>query len=114
MGFEDIEAWNRSCRLSAAIYKCLQDCRDSGFKDQITCGGLSVPSNIAEGFEHKDDEDAIEFFNTAKSSCGVLLTQVHIGMEVGYIPKDIGLMWKNEAEQLSKMLTALIESRSNS
>jgi len=37
----------------------------------------------------------------------------YIGIEIGYIKKETGLQWKNEVEQLSKMLSALIKSRSS-
>ena len=51
MRFEDLEVWKRSARLSAEVYRGLAALKDWGFKDQITRAGLSVPSNIAEGFE---------------------------------------------------------------
>jgi len=49
--FEDLEVWKRAARLSANIYKELARLKDYSFRDQITRSGLSVPSNIAEGFE---------------------------------------------------------------
>ena len=112
MRFEDLEVWKRSCRLSVEIYKGLYHCKDYGFKDQITRSSLSVPSNIAEGFERNSDKDSVKFFYYAKGSCGELRTQIYIGIEIGYIAKEDGFAWKNEAEQLSKMLAALIKSRS--
>ncbi len=42
MKFEDMEIWKRSARLSAELYKSFADCRDFGFRDQITRSGLSV------------------------------------------------------------------------
>ena len=51
MKFEDLKVWRKAARLSAEIYKKLKDLKDFGFKDQITRSGLSVPGNIAEGFE---------------------------------------------------------------
>lgn len=51
MRFEDLDVWKRSARLSAEIYKQFQSSKDFGFKDQITRSSLSVPSNIAEGYE---------------------------------------------------------------
>jgi len=36
---------------------------------------------------------------------------MYIGIEIGVISKEIGLKWKDEAEQISKMLSALIKSQ---
>ncbi len=33
--FEDLEVWEKSCRLSVHLYKLLRDCRDYGMKDQM-------------------------------------------------------------------------------
>ncbi|CAG7857896.1 hypothetical protein MCAMS1_02885 [biofilm metagenome] len=111
MRFEDLVVWQRACRLSVTLYKTLNNCKDYGFKDQITRSGLSIPSNIAEGFERDSDKDSIKFLYYAKGSCGELRTQIYIGIEIGLIPKDIGMKWRDEAEQISKMLSALIKSR---
>ncbi len=110
--FEELDVWQRSSALCVAIYKGLAACKDFGFRDQITRSSLSIPSNIAEGFERGSDKDSSKFFYYAKGSCGELRTQIHIGIKIGYIPKDVGTLWKDEAEQLSKMLASLIKSRS--
>ncbi|HEY8220231.1 MAG TPA: four helix bundle protein [Methylobacter sp.] len=73
---------------------------------------MSIPSNIAEGFERGSDKDSNKFFYYAKGSSGELRTQIYIGIEIGYISKETGISWKNEAEHISKMLSALIKSRS--
>ena len=110
--FEDLDVWKRSSRLCVSVYKELINCKDFGFKDQITRCSLSVPSNIAEGFERGTNRDSNKFFYYAKGSCGELRTQIYIGIEIGYISKETGLIWKSETEQLSKMLSALIKHRS--
>jgi len=56
MRFEDMDVWKKSSRLSVSIYRHLADLKDFGFKDQITRSGLSIPSNIAEGFGRVTDE----------------------------------------------------------
>ncbi len=112
MRFENLDIWKRSSRLCVDIYKELAHCKDYGFKDQITRCSLSVPSNIAEGFERGTNKDSNKFFYYAKGSCGELRTQIYIGIEIGYVNKDTGLNWINETEQLSKMLSALIKHRS--
>ena len=110
--FENLDVWRRSSRLRVDIYKGLATCKDYGFKDQITRSCLSIPSNIAEGFERGSDKDSNKFFYYAKGSSGELRTQIYIGIEIGYISKETGMSWKNEAEHISKMLSALIKSRS--
>jgi len=88
--FEDLEVWERSARLSAEIYRELQNLKDFGFHDQITRSGLSIPSNIAEGFERKSHKEFVIFLNYSRGSCGELRTQVHIGREIGYISAAAG------------------------
>jgi len=109
MRFEDMDVWKRSTRLSIAIYKELAKLRDFGFKDQITRSGLSIPSNIAEGFGRASDKDKRNFLNYAKGSCAELRTQVYIGSEIGYIEKKLGKKWIVESEEISLMLTGLMK-----
>ncbi|MEZ4485096.1 MAG: four helix bundle protein [Syntrophotaleaceae bacterium] len=111
MRFEDLEVWKRSSRLSADIYQALKELNDFGFKDQITRSGLSIPSNIAEGFERESDRDCIKFLLYAKGSCGELRTQIYIGMEINYIPKMQGKIWVKETEDISRMIGGLIRSK---
>ena len=76
MRFEDLEVWKRSARLSADIYNELRNIKDFSFRDQLTRSGLSIPSNIAEGFERESDKECINFLAYAKGACGELRTQI--------------------------------------
>ena len=113
MKFEDLEVWKRSARLSADIYKEMQQVKDFGFRDQLTRAGLSVPSNIAEGFERQSDKEFVNFLSYARGSCGELRTQVYIGMEISYIERDIGKRWIQESQEISAMITGLIKVKRN-
>lgn len=62
--------------MSAELYKTLAELRDYGFKDQITRAGLSIPSNIAEGYERNSNKEIANFLNYAKGSAGELRTQL--------------------------------------
>ncbi len=108
--FEDIDLWKRAARLSADIYRALADLRDFGFRDQITRSGLSIPSNIAEGYERNSDKELALFLNYAKGSAGELRTQIYIGMDIGYINRDTGKVWLQEAEEISRMLHAMLRT----
>lgn len=107
--FEDLEVWKRGARLSADIYKYLAELRDFAFKDQITRSGLSVPSNIAEGYERGSTKEKILFLNYAKGSAGELRSQIYIGIDIGYINPAQGSIWLKEIEEISRMLHSLIK-----
>ena len=102
MRFENLDVWKRSSRLCVEVYKELAHCKDFGFKDQVTRSSLSIPSNIAEGFERDTDKDGNKFFYYAKGSCGELRTQIYIGIEIGYIKKKQGLSGKMKQNNYQK------------
>ena len=110
ISFEDLEVWKRAKELSADIYRELQNLKDFGFRDQITRSGLSVPSNIAEGFERKSHKEFVVFLNYARGSCGELRTQIHIGTDIGYISASVGNTWLAESKEISAMIAALINT----
>jgi len=109
--FEDLVVWKRSARLSSDVYKELRELKDFGFKDQITRSSLSVPSNIAEGYERKSIKELIHFLSIAKGSCGELRTQIYIGIDIGYIKPEIGQLWIEETRQISMMLSGLMKNK---
>ena len=110
MKFENLEVWKRSAQLSAEIYKAFAECKDYGFKDQITRSGLSIPSNIAEGMERNSIKEKQRFLDIAKGSCAELRTQTYIGLEINYIVAETGKKWILESQEISAMLVGLSRS----
>lgn len=106
--FEKLEVWKRSSRLCVEIYKALDGCKDRVFKDQITRSALSVPSNIAEGYERNSAREYARFLKIAKGSCGELRTQFYIGIEVGLFDKSAAMRFIQEATEIARMLQAII------
>jgi four helix bundle protein len=87
---EDIEAWKRGCRLAVEIYKETNSdpfSKDWGLRDQIRRSVVSIPSNIAEGFERESSAEFKRFLLIAKGSCGELRTQLYIAQALEYITK---------------------------
>ena len=104
---EKLDVWKRSCRLSVDIYKLFVNSKDFGFKDQITRSALSIASNIAEGMEKESNKEKMRFIDIAKGSAAELITQIYIGIEIGYIEKVTGLKLIKECDEILKMLTGL-------
>ena len=107
MKCEKLEVWKKAARLSANVYKAFRECKDFGFKDQITRAGLSVPSNIAEGMEKESLKEQVRFLDIAKGSAAEFATQTYIAMDIGYVSKAEGKSWIEESDHLLSMLSNL-------
>lgn len=110
MKCEKLDVWKVSARLAADVYRQLAELKDYGFKDQITRSALSIPSNIAEGMEKESVKEQLRFLEIAKGSAAEFATQTWIGIEINYIPKEIGKDWVRKSQQLLGMLTNLSKS----
>ena len=105
---EDLDVWKRACRFSVATFQLLADCREFAFRDQLVRSSLSVPSNIAEGYERRSQKERVYFLNIAKGSCGEAWTQLLIGVEAGFLQRQPAMQLTDEAKQLARMIGGLI------
>lgn len=110
--FEKLDVWKRSCRLCVTLYQKLCDSREWGFRDQITRAALSVPSNIAEGYERNSRKEYLQFLRIAKGSCGEVRTQLYIGQRAGLLESNLCEELIRESGEISKMLGGLISTLS--
>ena len=113
MRCESLDVWKRSCRLSVDVYKAFATCKDYGFKDQITRSSLSIASNIAEGFEKDSDKEKQRYIEISKGSSAELITQIYIGIEIGYIDKPQGFIWIKELKEILRILESLKRKKNN-
>lgn len=109
--FEDLIVWQESMKLTKDIYSLLRTCKDFGLKDQMQRSAVSVPSNIAEGYERKYNKEFIRFLNIAKGSNGELRTQLHISISIGLVDAKVGKQYIKQTHRISAMLFGLIEKR---
>ncbi|MFM8369680.1 MAG: four helix bundle protein [Chloroflexota bacterium] len=89
--FEDIEAWKTARQLTNAVYALTNFPafnRDFGLRDQIRRAGISVMSNIAEGFESRTDVQFINFLGMARASAGEVRAQLYIAVDQSYITEE--------------------------
>jgi four helix bundle protein len=109
-GFESLEVWKRGCRLAVALHGAMKASNNFCFRDQIWRSALSIPSNIAEGYERKSPRDFIRFLVIAKGSCGELRTQLYIAQKIGYINTNSCQDYIGETQEISAMLSGLIKT----
>lgn len=109
--FEDLRVWIKAYGLSVQIYKVLRECKDYGLKDQMTRAAVSIPSNIAEGFERGTNKEFIRYLIIAKGSAGELRTQLNIAKDINYISETKSTELIKEVTEISYMLSSLISKR---
>jgi len=77
--FEDLEVWQQSMQLAHRVRQILRsrDYRgDADMRSQMRRAAVSIPSNIAEGYEKGTAKDSAKFYRIAKGSAGELRTQL--------------------------------------
>lgn len=89
--FEDLLVWQMAIDLAKRVYVLTASglfSRDFGLKDQIRRASVSIPTNIAEGFERASRKEYLFFLNVAKGSAGEVRSLLCIAFEVGYLPME--------------------------
>jgi four helix bundle protein len=109
--FEDLEIWKEGMRVSIKIYEMLKTCKDYGLKDQMQRAAVSIPSNIAEGFERQTNKEFIQFLYISKGSCGELRTQLYLAKEFKIITNENFTDILPKLKQLSSMISNFIKTR---
>lgn len=108
--FEDLIAWQRGMELAVHVYELSRNgkfARDFALSDQIRRAGISVPANIAEGFERGSRAEFHRFLSIAKGSCGETRTHIHLAHRLGYLDQEAATSALGEAEAVSKMISKL-------
>lgn len=114
--FEDMDVWQDSMKLCEKIYEVSKQNGFSGgygLRDQIRRSSLSIPSNIAEGFERDNDNEFVRFLKIAKGSAGELRTQLNLAKRVGSISESTANNLFENVEEISKQIYGLIEYIAN-
>ncbi|HEX8491207.1 MAG TPA: four helix bundle protein [Pyrinomonadaceae bacterium] len=86
--FEDLLVWQRGIELVKRVYIVTGDGelkKDFGLRDQLRRAAVSIPTNIAEGFERSSRKEYLLFLNIAKGSAGEVRSLLRVAFEVGYL-----------------------------
>ena len=114
--FEEMESWKEGGRLVCEVYGMTRHGefeRDFALRDQIRRSVISIPSNIAEGFERDSTKAFINFLYIAKGSCGELRTQLYIARKLGYIDAKQMRDLVAKAKRVSRLIAGAINYLKN-
>ncbi|MDF1526635.1 MAG: four helix bundle protein [bacterium] len=89
--FEDLLTWQKArelIRVILTLTKSEEFSRDFALKNQLCRAVISVPANIAEGFERDGNREFVKFLSMAKGSAGELRSLLHLALDHGYISSE--------------------------
>lgn len=109
--FEDLLIWQLGMELCSEVYDRMKTCKDFGLRDQMQRASVSIPSNIAEGFELNTDKAFVRHLCIAKGSAGELRTQLYIAIRLNIVEEKPGLLLVDKTKKLSGMIYRFILAR---
>lgn len=114
--FEDLLVWQKAIEFVKEVYLITNQGdlkRDFGLRDQLRRAAVSIPTNIAEGFERNSRKEYLLFLNIAKGSAGETRSLIRVALEVGYFNEQTHDRLREKALTLSRFLFNQISSIRN-
>lgn len=111
--FRDLDAWKLAYRLGLDLYKMTRQFpayERFGLASQLRRAGVSLASNIAEGFGRGSRQDYVRFLRIAKGSCNEIETQVQFALDLEYIDDGLYDHISRETTRVAQVLSGLIRS----
>lgn len=110
--FKDLVIWKTGKEIVTDIYRLTKTFPQEerfGLVDQMRRASVSVPSNIAEGFNRKYSTDYKRFLFVALGSCGELDTQLEIASSLQFTNPVNAQKIAGKIDHESRMIRKLIE-----
>lgn len=115
MSFRELLAWQKAFELALGVYQATKDFRKSevyGLTSQIQRSAISVPANIAEGYERQHRKEYVQHLFIAKGSLGEVETYLLLAKNLGYFSEDDYESLEKIRKETGRILSGLIKSLS--
>lgn len=109
----DLIAWQKAVDLGLEIYRLTKQFPDSerfGLVSQLRRAGVSIASNIAEGYGRGTTADYIRFLRAARGSLYEVDTQLLFGVRLEYLAATEYAAALERVNECGRILAALIRS----
>jgi four helix bundle protein len=111
--FEDLLAWRQARALVGTIYRASGTgpwARDYSLRNQIRDAAISVPSNIAEGFERYRPREFHQFLSISKASCAEVRSDLYLARDLDYIDDTALNALLGQASEAGRIIGSLRSS----
>ena len=110
---EDMDVFKKAHKITIEIYgitRAFPQDEKFALVSQMRRAAYSIPSNLMEGGHRLNKKEYRQFVGIAKGSVGELKYFLLLSKDLAYIPERKYLILHESAEELSKMLSGLIKS----
>jgi len=110
--FRDLDIWKKGIEVVKDVYNHTNHFPKEelfGLARQMRRSAISIPSNIAEGFNRLHNKEYKHFLYIALGSCAELETQVEIASELKYFNEQTKFKLLEKLNHESRMLSSLIK-----
>lgn len=111
--FTDIKAWKASHTLALLLYKVTGTFpidEQYGLTSQLRRAGVSVASNIAEGYGRSTKNDREHFYTMASGSLYEIKSQLILARDLEYIDKKRFDTLAQQANTAHRLLNGLLKT----
>lgn len=109
--FQQLRVWQAALRLTVAIYRATRQFPAEeryGLAAQLRSSAESIGANIAEGCGRGSTADLRRFLHIALGSASEVRHHLIAARAIGYLPGPEGEELSRNADQVARMLNALI------
>ena len=114
-GFKKLTTWQKAYDLSLEVYrvaKLFPKEEIYGLISQLQRASVSIPANIAEGYERNHRKEYLQFLYVAKGSLGEVETYLSLAKDLGYLSEKNYLAVEDKRVEVAKLLKGLLKSLS--
>jgi four helix bundle protein len=110
--FQKLEVYQKSKRFHFNCKQLISTKKESYVRDQLGRASYSIVLNIAEGSGKFSNPDRRNFFVIARGSVFECVAVIDLLKDEGFIDEEKYLFLLSEAEEISKILYAMIKTLS--
>lgn len=110
--FRDLDVWKIGKEIVLEVYRATEAFPKAelyGLAAQMRKASVSIPSNVAEGFNRFHNKEYRQFLFIALGSCAELETQVELSLDLGYIEQKARGHMVEKLDHESRMLRNLVK-----
>jgi len=111
--FTDLVAWQKGHEFVLLVYRLTKTFPSDeryGLVSQMCRAGVSITSNLAEGFGRRWGKEKVRFYDTAIASLYEIQNQLYVARDIGYINQEDFQIAIDLSEDTQRLINALIRS----